>query len=90
MSSVLVQIKFFASLRDDLGVAGCCATLGPDANMADLVAHLGEQFGAASSALQGEGVRIAVNQELLPLQGAASRQLHAGDEIAFLPPVTGG
>jgi molybdopterin converting factor small subunit len=40
----------------------------------------------AFAALHGGGVRIAVNQELIEHDAT----LRAGDEVAFLPPITGG
>ena len=36
--------------------------------------------------LRGDNVRIAINQELVN----GNRALAAGDEVALLPPVTGG
>ena len=39
------------------------------------------------AALTAENVRIAVNQEFIDGEAA---ELRSGDEVAFLPPVTGG
>jgi len=79
-----VKILFFASLREEVG----CAELQLD------VRHLSEVLPALQSklptsgyaALQAENVRIAVNQTMVE----GDLQLKAGDEVAFLPPVTGG
>ena len=39
-----------------------------------------------SDQLRAENVRVAVNQDIV----SANTTLRAGDEVAFLPPVTGG
>lgn len=54
-----------------------------------LLAALKPALGADGyAALTAENVRIAVNQEFV--EGAARVELKPGDEVAFLPPVTGG
>ena len=50
-----------------------------------LVAHLGE----VADPLWLDNVRIAHNQELVA-EAATCLVLADGDEVAFLPPVTGG
>lgn len=81
-----VTVRFFASLREALGrerldvdvadgtVAGVCAALAGALNQCQ------------REALEAPGVRVAVNQVL----AHRSAPLAAGDEVAFLPPVTGG
>ena len=87
----MIRVLFFASLREAVGRSECRIPLqsdngnawGLDGLMAELQARLDA---SAYAALVGENVRIAVNRELV--EGAVD--LHAGDEVAFLPPVTGG
>ena len=49
--------------------------------------HLSRDLSAvALAALQAENVRVAVNQSFL----SAGELIQPGDEVAFMPPVTGG
>jgi molybdopterin synthase sulfur carrier subunit len=48
--------------------------------------HLGREDAALGEALAGRGVQAAVNKALT----RGDIALHAGDEIAFLPPMSGG
>jgi len=81
---VSVTVKFFASLREDLGRA----ELEVEADtIAALLTAIGTELGDAVQHLQQENVRIAVNQDLVDDPALA---LKPGDEVAFLPPVTGG
>ncbi len=79
-----VTVKFFASLREDLGHAELELAAG---SVADLLEVLRAELGAGMSAIEQENVRIAVNQDLVD---DLNQPLRAGDEVAFLPPVTGG
>ena len=87
----MIRVLFFASLREAVGCSGfelplsvdTGADTGLDALMRALRGRLSQ---GAYAALIAENVRIAVNQELV--EGSVA--LRAGDEVAFLPPVTGG
>ena len=87
----MIRVLFFASLREAVGRSeyelpiqeSSGAAFGLETLMAELESRLA---GDAYAALVAENVRIAVNQELV--DGAVA--LRAGDEVAFLPPVTGG
>ncbi len=82
-----VQVRFFASLREaagtDLVHLGLPDEAGFDALMTALEQHLPA---GAPDALRAENVRLARNQELVSPPFTVSD----GDELAFLPPVTGG
>ncbi len=87
MADAPLKVLFFASLRDDVGVAELTLSAPVPENLAQLGPRLQAQLGPlAVEALQTENVRIAVNQDLTlrPLRFCS------GDEIAFMPPVTGG
>ena len=60
------------------------AALSASATVADLVDRLIGEFPNAGAALRL--ARYAVNRDYLP----ATTVLHAGDEVAFIPPVAGG
>ena len=79
-----VTVRFFASLREDVGCADMC--LAAD-SVADLLGVLRVELGARMAAVEQENVRIAVNQDLID---DINQPLSRGDEVAFLPPVTGG
>ena len=87
MSSI--RLRYFAELRETLGVGEEEIPVGPEgASLPGLLDHLADLHGdEAASALVGPGVRLAVNGEL---DAGTPPHLHAGDELAFLPPVTGG
>lgn len=86
----MVQVKFFASLRDELGLDACTCELPNPATVGALLDVLQADHGAAAQALVAEGVRIAVNQTLVPIDGLRATELFDAAEVAFLPPVTGG
>lgn len=86
-----VRVVFLAKFRDRLGRAEQHVTLGPTvATVGALVEWLRAHEAAAREEFApGRAWRVAVNHELLPA-GAFDRPLAPGDEVAFLPPVTGG
>jgi molybdopterin synthase sulfur carrier subunit len=82
-----IRVLFFASLKDDVGEDALTLEVGAAGSLEALFEALSARLSpAAIAALQGENVRLAVNQELV----TAPLKLAANDEIAFLPPVTGG
>jgi sulfur-carrier protein len=84
----MIEILYFASLRERLGTAReRIAPMAAVATAADLIAYLRARGGVWADAL-GEGgrVMVAVNQELANPQ----TPIRDGDEVALFPPVTGG
>ena len=83
-----VTILYFAWLRERVGTASEELALPAGVGtVADLVEHLvARGAGYAEAFANRRTVRCAVNQEFAP----SSATLHAGDEVAFFPPVTGG
>jgi molybdopterin synthase sulfur carrier subunit len=79
-----VRVLFFASLREEVGYGEVQVNA---CNTNDLLEVLALQLSPqAMLALSQDNVRIAVNQQLI--EGNVA--LADGDEVAFLPPVTGG
>lgn len=80
-----VKVLFFASARD---VAGCedlvLSCDGESWSEADFWARLEEEL--PTLAAQRSSVRLARNQEYLPAEG----RIFPGDEVAVIPPVSGG
>ena len=87
-AAVTVRVVYLARLRDAFGTAGeSFAAPGAAPTVATLLAGLRARGGVWSEELAaGRAVRVAVNHELVP----AGTVLAAGDEVALLPPVTGG
>ena len=79
-----VRTLFFASYRDFAGTDELHVELDGIARVHDLVALLRGR-GGGWSRLPAEPV-VAVNMEYAPL----STELCDGDEVAFIPPVSGG
>ena len=85
-TQVRVQVRFFASLRESMDIDAIELKLD-DASLAGVRSELATLLDAAQrEALNAPGVQVAVNQAIV--QGEAG--LEPGDEVAFLPPVTGG
>jgi molybdopterin synthase sulfur carrier subunit len=83
---ITVRLRFFASLREQLGAEGSLQLPAGStvAQARDALIAQGER--EASALARGKAVRAALNQALC----AESAVLKDGDELAFFPPVTGG
>ena len=81
-----VTIKFFASLRDVTGVEEIKHEFD-GSNISDLIISLKKVLTpSAYSEITARNVKIALNQELIEKLAVVTED----DEIAFMPPVTGG
>ena len=79
-----VAVLLFGSLREAVGAKELSVALADGASVAELRALLVETHPACAAL--GARLRVAVNRRFAP-DGAA---LADGDEVAFLPPVSGG
>ena len=81
-----IQLRYFASIREDLGLAA--EELDCDAsNAAGLLSELRARGGAYAQVLaEGRPVRVAINQ----VMARADTPLSEGAEVGLFPPVTGG
>ncbi len=75
-----VAVKFFASLKEQLGCDGATVEIGEVATAADVWLQ------ATGGKSLPPNVLVAVNMEYAD-QNAAVQD---GDEVGFFPPVTGG
>ncbi len=84
--AVNVTVRFFASLREAVGVD--CLTVQPDEpTLGGLRCALAGLLDAAQwEAVAARSVQVALNQAIVKDDAA----LAEGDEVAFLPAVTGG
>lgn len=82
---IVLDVLFFASVRERLGIERLTCAL--EQNIDELISALSRMHGAKwDEVLREPHVIVAVNHEVVTLACA----LHAGDEVAFFPPVTGG
>ena len=83
-STVRVKVLFFGRLRELIGVAEETLELPAGATLAQVFERYAERFPKLTG-FRGSMV-VSRNQEF----AAWDTRVAAGDEIAFLPPVSGG
>lgn len=87
-SSIDVEVLYFAALRDLSGVGtervGLVLPPSGGARVDGLLAALEARHEGLRGRLQS--VRVAVNEEFVDL----STELHGGEVVALIPPVSGG
>jgi len=81
---VKITVKFFALLRDRAGVAETSLDLPTTATVSTATDAIAAKYPALRDLLPR--IAYAVNQEYVP----ATTILKDGDEIALIPPVSGG
>ena len=85
MSSIEIRILFFASAREKMGCSSVHMTLAESACLGDLI-HMLYQQHPQLNVLQPY-VRWAINQRFEDDEHHILRQ---GDEVALIPPISGG
>jgi len=82
-----VTVRFFAALRERVGRDTLIIEGQPPRSVQALRARIGACLGpGVLAAVSAREIRVALNQEFV--SGDAS--LSDGDEVAFMPPITGG
>jgi molybdopterin converting factor subunit 1 len=81
---VRVTVRLFARLCDIAGASEFVRDVGADATVAGLWRQLVRDF--PELARYEQSISSAVNADYARMD----RVLHEGDEVAFLPPVSGG
>jgi molybdopterin converting factor subunit 1 len=79
-----LTVHLFARARELAGSDAVAVELPPAATVADLRRRLADRFPALAGLLERSAV--AVNHDF----AEDSRRLSAGDEVAVIPPVSGG
>ena len=82
----MVEVRFFARLRESLGCARLALELDEAITVAQLKAHLAARGAPWQRALTECSVLAAVNQEMAD----DNALVRPGDEVALFPPATGG
>ena len=80
MSEAVIYVKFFASLREEVGIAELRISEAGVTTVQDAWNQ------ATENRAMPENTLMAVNMDYVE----ASAPVKAGDEVAFFPPVTGG
>ena len=81
---IVVRVLFFGAARDAVGKADVVLSLHPPADAASAFAQVVSEF--PNLRRFGRSLLFAINEEY----AAANREVHAGDELAVFPPVSGG
>jgi molybdopterin converting factor subunit 1 len=79
-----VTVRLFARLRDIAGASEVARDIAPGATIGAVWAGLARDF--PDFAAYERSISSAVNADYARMD----REVHDGDEIAFLPPVSGG
>ena len=79
-----VRVLYFGIIRERLGLAAEDVELGSGARVTDLLESL--EGTHALSDLRSGALRVAVNREYVD----SSKVLSDNDEVAIIPPVSGG
>lgn len=79
-----IRVRFFAALREHVDRAEVVWELGPQQTVSDLWEALRKAYPGLGD-LSGR-VAFAVNQEYVD----SLHRLHDNDEVAIIPPVSGG
>ena len=86
---MMVRAVFFASLREAVENDALDVDIGDGASLADLRRCLSARLRTDQmAAIDAADVRVAINRRLV--HDSEASVLSAGDEVAFMPPVTGG
>jgi molybdopterin converting factor subunit 1 len=81
---MLIHVRLFAMIREKAGTSALTLELPEDARVADAAAALAERLPAVAAYLSR--VAFAVNEAY----AAREALLRPGDELAIIPPVSGG
>ena len=89
MRAVTIAVRYFARLRETMGVGAETVDVSGDAaSLGALLGQLRARHGERVDALQSPRIRVAVDGEIVAFD--AQLLLPSRCEVAFLPPVTGG
>lgn len=80
----MIRLLFFAQMRNRIGAAERTMPAAPGLTGEALWCELQSEFPAIAELR--DSVRLAVNGAFVPI----ATPLHAGDEVAFITPVSGG
>ncbi len=82
----MVTLKYFASLKSIAGKDEERLDLGNETTVQKLSETLAKITPQIGEMIQGKKILVSVNQDVATLDTV----IHDGDEVAFLPPFSGG
>ena len=82
--TILITLRLFAVFREALGTSTLTQEVPEGTTVEQVLVQLIDRFPALAGA--ESAVSFSVNRSY----AAADTVLHAGDEVAFIPPVSGG
>lgn len=82
----MVTLKYFASLRTIAGKEEDRVDIGNETTVQKLAEILATTTPQIGEMIQGKKILVSVNQDVATLDTV----IHDGDEVAFLPPFSGG
>ena len=82
----MVTLKYFASLKSIAGKEEERLDLGNESTVQKLSEILAKTTPKIGEMIQGKKILVSVNQDVATLDTV----IHDGDEVAFLPPFSGG
>lgn len=84
--TITVNVKFFASLRETLGIAQTSLTLPSECTVEILLNEIKATYRRDNSSINVHELRVAVNQQIVEFDQVVRQD----DEVAIFPPITGG
>jgi MoaD family protein len=89
---VNVEILFFGRLRELAAVRQVTFVMSDGARLADLIKHLGEEYGDAfrHEFSSTRHLQILINGQQHTFLGGMKAPLSDGDTVVLLPPIFGG
>ena len=78
-----ITVKYFASLREQLGKSEEILTLSDEISIAEVWQNVSSSI---SGNIESENILMTINMEYVK----SDALVKTGDEVAFFPPVTGG
>jgi len=82
----MITVKFFAMLKQILGTDEVTVDAASARTVSELIVSLEDRFPGMANALRDSKAVTAVNQEF----AGVDAPLKDGDEVAFIPPMSGG
>lgn len=84
---MVIVLRLFAAAREAAGRSNDDFDVAPDASLRDVLASACDRYGAAFSDVLATS-RVWINGD--EPEAGLDTEVRAGDEIAVLPPVSGG